>query len=208
MGVGTAAQTSHQVGREPPIELRVSDIKQYGYCARIVYYQYVLPVDRVTTYKMEHGKVAQIDVEALEKRRKLRAYGIEGGERLFNLWLRSRRLGLSGRLDLLIRSATGYFPVDFKYTEDLPRRNHQLQLAAYALLVEEHFRATVNAGFLYLIPRKDVVVFELSEELKGEVAAIVREIREMVWKERLPEPTPVRARCHDCEYQNYCADIW
>ncbi len=208
MGVEIAAETSHQVVREPAIELRVSDVKQYGYCPRIVYYQYVLPVDRVATYKMEHGKVAQIDVEALEKRRKLKAYGIEGGERIFNLWLRSRRLGLSGRLDLLIRSATGYFPVDFKYTEDLPRRNHQLQLAAYALLVEEHFRASVNAGFLYLIPKKDVVIFEMSPELKEEVRMMLNNIREMIRTERLPEPTPVRSRCHDCEYQNYCADIW
>lgn len=208
MAVETTAETSRQLFSEPAIELRVSDIKQHGYCPRIVYYQYVLPVDRAPTYKMEHGKAVQIDVEALEKRRKLRAYGIEGGERLFNLWLRSHHLGLSGRLDLLIRSGSDYFPVDFKYTEDVPRRNLQLQLAAYALLVEEHFRMSVSTDFLYLIPRKDVVIFELSEKLKEEVKAIMSTIRGMIRTERLPEPTPVRSRCHDCEYQNYCADIW
>jgi len=190
------------------IELRVNDLKQFAYCPRIVYYQYILPVERVPTYKMEHGKTAQIDVEALEKRRKLRAYGLERGERLFNLWLRSARLGLSGRLDLLIRTQTGCFPVDFKYTEEPPRRNHLLQLAGYALLVEEHFGVSVTTGFLYLIPKKDVAVIDLPGKAKDEVLAMLETMREMVRRESLPEPTPVRSRCQDCEYQNYCADIW
>lgn len=38
--------------------LRVSDLKQFIYCPRIVYYNYVMPVEKKTTYKMEHGKVA------------------------------------------------------------------------------------------------------------------------------------------------------
>lgn len=202
------AESGSPVRSGPAIELRVNDLKQYGYCPRIVYYQYVLPVERVPTYKMEHGKAAQIDIEALEKRRKLKAYGLARGERIFNPWLRSSRIGLSGRLDLLIRTEAACYPVDFKYTEEPPQRNHVLQLAGYALLVEEHFGVSVTTGFLYLIPKKDVAVFELSCEMKEEVKEILERIREMIRKESLPEPTPVRSRCQDCEYQNYCADIW
>lgn len=202
------AETGAQPSDHSPIELRVNDLKQYGYCPRIVYYQYVLPVDRVPTYKMTHGAAAQIDLEPLEKRRKLKAYGLERGERLFNVWLRSPRLGLSGRLDLLIHTETDYYPVDFKYTEEPPRHNHLLQLAGYALLVEDHFRIAVTTGFLYLIPKKDVAVLDLSPAVKGEANALLGVIHDMIRRESLPDPTPVRSRCQECEYQNYCADIW
>lgn len=198
----------HKMPLLQELELRVSDIKQYAYCQRIVYYQYIVMVDRVPTYKMVYGKEAQVSLEGLERRRKLRAYGLDTGERIFNLWLSSSSLGLSGKLDLLIRTGQGFYPVDFKYTEGRPRRNHFLQLAAYALLVEERYRVTVERGFLYLIPSKDVVEVEITDALKQEVVEAIQRIREMVRREALPPPTPVRARCTDCEYQNYCADIW
>lgn len=198
----------HKMPLLQELELRVSDIKQYAYCQRIVYYQYIVMVDRVPTYKMVYGKEAQVSLEGLERRRKLRAYGLDTGERIFNLWLSSSSLGLSGKLDLLIRTGQGFYPVDFKYTEGRPRRNHFLQLAAYALLVEERYRVTVERGFLYLIPSKDVVEVEITDARKQEVVEAIQRIREMVRREALPPPTPVRARCTDCEYQNYCADIW
>lgn len=194
--------------RGPSLALRVSDLKQYAYCPRIVYYQHVMPVDREPTYKMAHGKEAHVSLEALEKRRKLRAYGLDSGERIFNLWLHSERLGLSGKLDLLIRTKHGVYPVDFKFTEGRPHRNHFLQLAAYALLVEERYGVSVDRGFLYLIPSKRVVTVEITDTLKQEVLESLQRIREMVRREAIPPPTPVRARCTDCEYQNYCADIW
>jgi hypothetical protein len=40
------------------------------------------------------------------------------------------------------------------------------------------------------------------------VVEMVREVRLTIEKEAMPEATPVRARCLDCEYRNYCADIW
>jgi len=33
-------------------ELKVSDLKQYYYCPRVVYYQYVMPVDKAVIYKV------------------------------------------------------------------------------------------------------------------------------------------------------------
>ncbi len=157
---------------------------------------------------MEHGKEAQVDFQVLERRRKLRAYGLHSGERLFNIWLRSHRLGLSGKLDLLIRTPEANYPVDFKHTEGRPHRNHILQLAAYALLVEDAFGRPVGRCFIYLIPQKDVVGFNITPETKEEVVRVLGEIRRMVETEVMPGPTVVRGRCQDCEFQNYCADIW
>ena len=190
------------------IELTVTDLKQWAYCPRIPFYRYVLPVERPVTYKMERGKAVQAAVEALERRRGFRAYGMKEGERLFGVWLRSRRLGLSGKLDLLIRTPETCYPVDFKDTEGRPRQNHRVQLAAYALLVEEMFGTPVPQAFVYLVPQKEVVALPVKEADRTEVVRILAETRRMIAREQTPEPTPVRRRCEACEYQNYCADIW
>ncbi len=85
------------------------------------------------------GRNVEAAVAALERRRGYGAYGLERGERQFGVWLRSERLGLSGKLDLLIVTAEACFPVDFKDTAGGVRANHRMQLAAYALLAEEAY---------------------------------------------------------------------
>ncbi|MGH7830597.1 MAG: CRISPR-associated protein Cas4, partial [Candidatus Binatia bacterium] len=66
----------------------------------------------------------------------------------------------------------------------------------------------VHKGFVYLIPRDDAVVFDLTQDLKRETLSVLDEIRSMVGQERMPPPTPMRNRCTDCEYRNFCGDIF
>lgn len=190
------------------IDLRVNDLKQFTYCPRIVFYQYVMPVEKRATFKMEQGKRAEEVIDRLEKRRTMREYRLAEGQRHFHLWLRSERLGLAGKLDLLIESPQGFFPVDFKYTTGQPRKNHLYQLCGYALLVEESYRTTVTQGFVYLIPQEKAVVFDLTKEQKEETLRTLEEMRKMIRAEKMPEPTPARSRCAECEYRNYCGDIF
>lgn len=190
------------------IDLRVNDLKQFTYCERIVFYQYVMPVEKKATFKMEEGKRAEEVIDKLEKRRSLREYRLTEGKRHFHLWLRSERLGLTGKLDLLIESPRGLFPIDFKFTSGRPQKNHISQLCGYALLAEEVYQQAVTQGFIYLIPRDEAVVVNLSHEQKEETLRLLEVMREMIRAERMPEPTPVRSRCTECEYRNYCGDIF
>jgi CRISPR-associated exonuclease Cas4 len=190
------------------VPLRVNDLKQYAYCPRIVFYQYAMPVQRKATFKMDHGKAIEPRLEQLEQRRTLREYGLAEGTREFQVWLRSEPLGLSGRLDLMITTARGVFPVDFKDTLDRVHHNHRVQLCAYALLIQERTGGPVTTGFIYRVPRNDVVVVDITHALRVETLAMVQAIREMIRVECMPPPTPVRARCEDCEYRNYCGDIF
>ncbi len=190
------------------LDLTVTDIKQFAYCPRIPYYRYVLPVRHRKTYPMERGKAVQAAVEALERRRGFRRYGLVEGKRHFGLFLRSRRLGLSGRLDLLIATDTACFPVDFKDTEGPVRRNHRMQLAAYALLAEEGLRLPAPSGFIYRVPDKDLAAVDIRQEDRTFAERAIADIRRSVVTESIPEPTPVRNRCTACEFRNYCADIW
>ena len=85
------------------IALRVNDIKQYAYCPRVVFYQYCMPVNKKTTWKMEQGKIAETRIDELEKRRKLREYRLaEGTKKVSRLdqlkTFRAKwKVGLTGR---------------------------------------------------------------------------------------------------------------
>ncbi len=190
------------------IELRVHDLKQWAYCPRVVFYNYVMPVDAQPTYKMRHGHSAEEAFDRLEKRRRLSEFGLKDGTRRFHYWCASEKLGLSGKLDLLIESDSGLFPVDFKETEQTVHRNHIMQLCGYALLLEERFERKVERGFVFLIPRDEVVPVELTEERKEEARAALDSMRNSIQQQRTPEPTDMVARCTDCEYRNYCADVF
>ncbi len=201
-------EASAPAREERGFELTVTDLKQFSYCPRIPYYQYVLPVRARRTYPMQQGKAVQAAVEALERRRGFRRYGVGEGKRRFGVTLRSARLGLSGRLDLLIEAGATAFPVDFKDSDGPVRRNHRVQLAAYALLVEEALGLGVPSGFIYRVPAKDVVEVEITPRDRAFVEEAVRVLRHAVLAEAMPEPTDVRNRCTACEFRNYCGDIW
>jgi CRISPR-associated exonuclease Cas4 len=189
-------------------ELTVTDLKQWAYCPRIPYYHHVMPVEISRTYKMERGRDIEAAVEAMEKRRGFRRYGLERGERRFGVSLHSTTLGLSGKLDLLIITENACYPVDFKDTEGGVRYNHRVQLAAYALLVEENLARPAPAAFVYLVPSRQLVTVDAGEKEREQVRHAVAELRRVIGQEDMPAPTPVRSRCVACEFRNYCADIW
>lgn len=189
------------------LPLRVSDLKQYMYCPRTVYFQYVLPVEHKVTHKMEHGKEEHFELDRLEKRRKLVEYGLEEGERRFHVALHSERLALTGIVDLLLVTPKGYFPVEFKYSSRDPALNHKYQLTAYAMLVEEVYRRPVHTGFLYMSPGKRIFPVDITENMRLHLRRLMGAIRRMVAEERAPPRSRSAARCRDCEYRRFCADV-
>ncbi|MCL4441386.1 MAG: CRISPR-associated protein Cas4 [Firmicutes bacterium] len=189
------------------LKLRVSDIKQFFYCQRIIYFTYVCPVDKKVTRKMDYGREDHLRLDGLEKRRTLKRYHLEEGERLFHQRLYSERLGLEGILDMCIYSGRSYFPVEFKFSPRGGGLNHKYQLLAYALLLEEAYGSAVRFGLLYLVPRQQVQEVPLTPDGRVFLIEALEDIRELVAREVMPPPAPVRGRCRDCEYRNFCGDV-
>ncbi|MDE0078633.1 MAG: CRISPR-associated protein Cas4 [Caldilineaceae bacterium] len=192
--------------------LKVTDLKQFAYCPRIPYYHYCLPAVRPTTYKMDAGIRAQDRAEELERRRSLRAYGLTEGERHFNVSIASGQLGVSGQIDLVIRHTVNgeerLIPVDYKLSRREPGRHFKLQLACYALLLEEAWQLPVEDGFLYLIPARKAVRVPVTTRLRNDVRRQLAEIRELVLAERMPAVSArQRSRCVDCEFRRFCNDM-
>lgn len=187
--------------------LRVSDLKQFMYCERIVYYQYCLPDVRPVTYKMEAAREAHEREEDREERRSLRPYGLTEGERVFNVWLESARLGLRGRLDLAIRCRDEAIPIEYKDSPGRLGRHWVLQLAAYGLLLQEAWGLPVRRGFIYYIPQRRAREVLLTPELMEEAQAGVQAMWRIILNESMPPPTSQRARCVACEFRLFCNDV-
>lgn len=186
---------------------RVSDLKQYVYCPRVIFFNYVQKVPRKTSFKMEDGKTEHKRTTSLEERRSLRAFGLDEGERFYQVSLFSHRLRLSGTLDMLIKSRLrGYVPVDFKDSLRPPGLNHKYQLVAYSMLVEEKYETTVREAYIYQIPNKRAHRFMITQNGRDFVRRIVDKMDRIVAQEFMPDGTRRRGRCRDCEYRRYCGE--
>jgi len=186
----------------------VTDLKQWAYCPRVVYYHRVMPAPPRPTYKMREGLAAQDLIETLETRRKLREYDLDGARRRFGLWLDNKELGLAGKIDLLLEAKDEIAVVDFKLTSGEPGQNHRLQLAGYSLLVEAAYGLPARRAFLYRIPDNRIFPEPMSEQLRQAVKTAIADMRRTGDTQLCPDPTEVRGRCVECEFANYCADVW
>ena len=195
------------------LPLEVTDLKQYAYCPRIVYYRYVLPQVRPLTYKMEAGIAVHHDEIEREERRSLRPYGLTTGERFFDVHLWSDELGVRGRLDMAIavpeRAAPDaeLVPVEYKLSERTPGRHFKVQLAMYALLLEEAWKLPVRRGFIYLIPTRQATAVPITPALRRQALVQIDAIRTMVANEAMPEPPASRRPCISCEFRRFCNDV-
>lgn len=185
----------------------VTDVKQFGYCQRILYFTYVLPVPRRVTAKMREGKMVHAEEELRAARRSLSRYGVpEDTERYDEVWVSSERLGLTGRLDMVLVLADEVIPVEYKNSRGTIQVSHRLQLAAAALLAEERWERPVRRGYVHFLPTRRCYDVAITEDLREQVRVTLRSIQSIIDKEALPDPTPILSRCVDCEYLRFCND--
>jgi CRISPR-associated exonuclease Cas4 len=212
--------------------LRVSDIRQFAFCPRVVWHRVLMGQATKETPKMAMGRDAEAALARLERRRGLKRYGLEHATRRFAVALESRRLGLHGVCDLVLdvpgrtepwlsiagrpieglktidrRLPPKSYPVEVKTTRGGVGRHHVLQLTAYAMLLEEATNAVVNEAFVVLLPEDRVHVVQTGHGERAEVQKVVGEIRSMMDAQRFPPATRHRSFCPDCEYVNFCGDV-
>jgi CRISPR-associated exonuclease Cas4 len=191
----------------------VTDLKQWTYCPRVLYYRYCLPEVRPTTDLMAEGIRRHSDEVGREERRSLRMYGLSAGERAFDVPLRSAALGLRGRLDLAIavphRAAAGAeaIVVEYKDSEKPAGPHFKLQLAAYALLLEEAWSLPVRRGFIYAIPLRQAEIISITPALRHKVQQTIATMRAMVAGEQMPPAPASRRPCVSCEFRRFCNDV-
>jgi len=189
------------------MEVLVSDLRQYTYCPRIVYYHYCLPQIRPITYNMTAGQNAHQQEAGRERRRSLRPYRLPDGERHFDVWLSSAALGLRGKVDMAVQRAAEIIPIEYKNSPGRSGRHILLQLTAYGMLLEERYDLPAPRGFIYYIPARRAREIALTADLRQDVVHTIQEIQEMITHERMPPPPHQRAKCELCEFHRFCNDV-
>ena len=184
-----------------------SDIRQYHFCPRIIYFTKVLGVQERTTESEKKGKESHKEFHRKEARRST----LLGGKRLkvkkrwTGLYLASRKLRLHGVVDLVAETDKGFIVVEFKEAKcpRNPPEGHVYQAAAYAMLVEEHFNTIVRTVLIYYAEDKRFHEISMSDALRKHVRWTISKIRKIMEEERLP-PVRETRKCPSCGYLWIC----
>lgn len=194
---------------DPELPFRVTDLKQWFYCRRIVYYAYCVPDVRPITYKMFYGREAGEEEVLREMRRSPHRYGGLDGRREFEVELASPRLGLRGKADLVIwvtEPQPEVVVVDYKHSVKIGKQV-QIQILAYGMMLEEKSQLPARRGFVYLIPKRRAEEVRFGEALRRELLTTLDEMHAVLLSERMPPPTEDRAKCLACEFRRFCNDV-
>lgn len=182
----------------------VTDLKQYIYCARILYYHACLPDVRPVTYKMEAGIQSHRSEPSRAQRRK---YSLNiDGEHHFDVSVQSARLGLSGQIDEVLHTENEWIPVDFKLAKRVGD-HFKIQLTAYALLLEDTLSCKVRRGLIYLIPTRKTIEIPITQKLKDAVFSTLDQMWSITQSEQIPQAADQIIKCQDCEFRRFCNDV-
>jgi CRISPR-associated exonuclease Cas4 len=187
-------------------DMTITLIKQYTYCARVAYYETCTPDIRPRTYKMEAGERAHEHERQRAARRTLSAYQVPEGKRHFDVRLRSESLGLVGIVDEVVVTPDEVIVVDYKMA-NWAGENHQVQLAAYAILASEAFSLPVRVGYVYLLNTRRFQKVPLDGAFRNSVLETIPLINRIRFQEYMPPPTDHRNKCATCEFRRLCNDV-
>lgn len=184
----------------------VTDLKQFMYCRRILYYHTCLPDIRPVTYKMRAGIRRHEDEYKRSIRRTMCIPDIDTSHREFDVPVQSISLGLSGQVDEVIFLDDMAIPVDYKLAKKAGQ-HFKVQLTAYAMMIEATFDLPVSRGMLYLIQKRETVEVNISRGMRQSVMAAITEMRQIADAESMPESTKHPRTCLDCEFRRFCNDV-
>lgn len=187
--------------------LNVSDLVQYYYCPRKVYFLKVMGVPFKPRKKMTFGK----DEQKREKKRVTERKDVFGLPReeldqiLRKVHILNPIIGLYGQIDVVLKHKNGeLLPVDIKYSDFVQVARHwKKQLTAYAMLLDFKFDTTVRKGILYFPKQKEHLGVGITEEDKKFVLRDLETIRELIRTEIVPRKVD-ESKCRYCEVAKYC----
>ena len=185
-----------------------AELRQYHYCARVIFYERCTPVKRRETRRMHYGREAHDAETALEKQRTLQRYGLHEGTRSFNVSMTNHEIQLTGIADLIVTIGTQTYPVEFKDSTRPPDAGHEMQLCAYGLLIEAARGESSPRGYWHSTRTRETHVIEFDARLRRKTIKAIQVINAFIREERCPEPVTQVAKCLECELKNYCGDVF
>jgi len=193
-------------GEEP---LRLSLLSEIGYCPRraaLILVDQAWADNEYTASGSAGHEVAHSG--GIERR--------EDSVRIHDFRVRSERLGLSGRCDLVeaaadaagvqlpfLEGAWRLYPVEYKHGKVRDEGEYNLQLCAQAVCLEEMYGGFIPEGAVFYLTAHRRQPVALTEELRREVERCAGRLWQMLEDRRLPPPID-GPKCLKCAMREVC----
>lgn len=181
---------------EPTDSIMLSALEHYAYCPRQCALIHVEQVWSENLYTMRgrdvHERVDEISAHELAGLRY---------ERALPIWC--RRLGLTGKADLVEFHGDVPYPVEYKSGHHRRGNPETLQLCAQAICLEEMFGVHVPKGALFWHGSRERREIVFTENIRAEVERVAAAVHEMIEKRLVPPPVNDK-RCEGCSLKESC----
>ncbi|MCE1248057.1 MAG: CRISPR-associated protein Cas4 [Firmicutes bacterium] len=184
-----------------------SDIMEYVFCPRFIYYIYAagVPQQEQRRYKVQKGR----EIHEIKQSSNISYLWKKIGckKRESSVYLSSVRLNLKGIIDeVLTLDDDTMAPMDFKFSEfqDEVYKTHRIQSVCYGLLIEENYDLPVEKGYVLYTRSNTFKEIKLEEKDKKNLRKIISEMLRIIEEGYFPCGTGYTARCTDCTYKNIC----
>jgi len=121
--------------------------------------------------------------------------------------IESNDLQLKGIIDKIEIYETDYVPIELK-TGKMPKEGvwpgHRIQIAAYAMLIEEKFNTKVKEGFVNYLDAKETRHISINSFMKEEIMDLVNEVQELLKNQKIPNYCDNKSKCVNCGLRNTC----
>jgi len=115
----------------------------------------------------------------------------------------SEKLRLKGKIDRVMISGDDIIPFELK-TREIQKiyPSDEVQLGAYAMLLEDKFQKKIPLGILEAGNEKHDIV--ITDELKQKILNLIEEIRDILNNLKYPSNF---AKCQKCDWEKECSQI-
>ncbi|MBW3004214.1 CRISPR-associated protein Cas4 [Candidatus Woesearchaeota archaeon] len=116
-------------------------------------------------------------------------------------------IGISGKVDQVLVYPDSVVPIEIK-SGKAPKEgaweNHKVQLAAYALLLENTFKISIPAGYVKYVDENVSRRIEINAFLKDQVKDLVNSVNFLLKSRQLPKKATNENKCEKCGLKNIC----
>lgn len=185
-----------------------SDVIEYLYCPRFIYYMHVLNIDQHEHKRYLVNKGRDMHELKLVQNKDYLRKKIGATDKLLDVYLSSEKHHIVGKMDEVLFLEDGSAaPLDYKYAfwDDRVHKTHLYQQCLYCILIEENFDLQANKAFIVYIRSKNrLETLTIEEKLKNDAMNVVDEIFRIINLGLYPDVKANLRKCEDCTYRNLC----
>lgn len=184
-----------------------SDIIEFLYCKRFIYYMKSLAIPQFEErrFKVQKGKEVHEKKETQNKQYLRKKLGVV--DKKIDVDLYSEKFKIKGIVDEVVTLEDGSMaPLDYKFAkyDEVIYSTYRSQMLLYSLMIKEMYNYEVNKSFLVYTRSANLVKeIEINEKDLEKLKKDIKEYFKVV-KGYFPKATSSKARCIDCCYKNIC----